>query len=177
VLRDPNPVLFVENKLLYSLRPHREPRDGFRFVPTAPGSPGSYPSLAYSSADEGDPTDVTIVTYGGLTDMVEEALEQLILEEEIEFSYFVLTQLSPLQVDDIAASVGETGRLVTVEEGPAEFGIGSELISTVAAALPGRELRTARIGAKSMPIPNSRVQEREVLPSRERIIEAILAVV
>lgn len=177
VLRDPNPVMLVENKLLYSLRPHHGAPDGFRFMPRPPAAPDSYPSLAYSSAGEGEAADVTVVTYGGLTDMVEEALEQLILAEEIEFDYFILTQLSPLQVGDIAASVGKTGRLVTVEEGPMEFGIGSEVISAVAAALPGHGLRTTRVGAKSLPIPNSRLQEREVLPATERIVEAILTLV
>jgi 2-oxoisovalerate dehydrogenase E1 component len=177
VLRDPNPVLFVENKLLYALRPHHRDPDGFRFVPTTPADSGSYPSLAYSSVGDDEAADVTVVTYGGLTDMVEEALEDLILREEVEFEYFVLTQLSPLNVADIVASVGRTGRLVTVEEGPAEFGVGSGVVSAVAAALPGRALRTACVGARPLPIPNSRQLEREVLPSSASVVEAISTLV
>jgi 2-oxoisovalerate dehydrogenase E1 component len=176
VLRDPNPVLFVENKSLYTLRPHAEPPDGFRFVEQAAKEPNEYPPLHFTTTDDGGAADVTVVTYGGLTDMVEEALEQLILEEETEFDYFVLTQLSPLPIEAIVESVRRTGRLVTVEEGPRSFGIGGEVLAQVTAALPDRTLRCARVGAREVPIPNSRVQEAQVLPSRQGVVNWILSV-
>ncbi len=174
VLHDPNPVLFVENKLLYAMRPHAGAPDGFRFVPHPPASIGHYPILHFTTVKPDQASDVTVVTHGGLTDMTEEALEHLIVEEELDFDYFVLTQLSPLVSDEIVASVQRTGRLVTIEEGPASFGIGTEIVTQTALALNGAALRVARVGAQDVPIPNSRVQEREVLPSRERIIETIL---
>ena len=175
VLRDPNPVLFVENKTLYSLRPKVGVPDGFRFVPASSVSGGQYPSLHYTTVKADVPADVTVLTYGGLSDAVEEALDHLILEEELEFDYFVLTQLSPLWIDDVIASVRRTGRLVTVEEGPQSFGVGSEVLAQVASALSGAGLRSARVGALDVPIPNSRVQEREVLPSKERVVDAVLS--
>ncbi|HXV75997.1 MAG TPA: transketolase C-terminal domain-containing protein, partial [Candidatus Polarisedimenticolaceae bacterium] len=171
--RDPNPVLFVENKLIYSMRVHTGAPAGFRFVPGRAPSGSVYPSLRFTTTEPGAAADVTVVTYGGMTDMVEEAMEQLILDEELEFDYFVLSQLSPLSVDDVVASVTVTKRLVTVEEGPRRYGVGTEVVSRVAEALPGQSIRVALVGAEDLPIPNSRVQETDVLPSRERIVGAI----
>lgn len=175
VLRDPNPVLFVEQKLLYGARPHAGAPTGFRFVPTRPGSPGDYPSLGFTSAEPGRPADATVVVYGGLTDMVEEALVELILNDELNFDYFILTQLSPLRIDEVVESVRRSQRLVTVEEGVQAFGVGSEVVSTVIAALGHQGVRVARVGAKDLPIPSARKLEDEVLPSRGRVTEAILS--
>ncbi len=177
VLDDPNPVVFVENKLLYSLRPHVAPPVGFHFRPTAPANAGHYPSLAFSTVESGQAADVTVVTYGGITDLVEEALEHLILEEELDFDYFILTQLSPLHLDEVVASTTRTRRLVTIEEGALAFGIGGEVLARVGESVGGRGLKTARVGARDLPIPSARRQERKVLPSREDIIAAILRTV
>jgi 2-oxoisovalerate dehydrogenase E1 component len=176
VLHDPNPVLFVENKLLYALRPHSGAPAGLRFVPRPTAADDDYPELAFTSCDDGETADVTVVAYGGMTDLVEEALEQLILDEELQFDYFVLTQLSPLRCEAIVESTRRTGRLVTVEEGPRSFGIGSEVVSQVCAARRDRAVRCARVGATEVPIPNSRLQELDVLPSRQRIVDGILSV-
>jgi 2-oxoisovalerate dehydrogenase E1 component len=173
-LHDPNPVIFVENKLLYSLRPHGTPPAGFRFVAgPAPGL-GVYPTLAYATRSDELAADITIVTYGGLTDIVEEAMEACILDEELEIDYFVLSQLSPLFVSDVVASVQRTGRLLVVEEGPRAYGVGAEVLSQVAGELNGRSFRAARVGAVDVPIPNSRVQEAQVLPSKESILKTLL---
>jgi 2-oxoisovalerate dehydrogenase E1 component len=177
VLDDPTPVVFVENKLLYSLRPHAAAPVGFHFRPTAPAQAGHYPSLAFSTVEAGKTADVTVVTYGGMTDMVEEALEHLLLEEELDFDYFILTQLSPLHLDEVIASAARTQHLVTLEEGPLAFGIGGEVVARVTDALGGRGLKTARVGARDMPIASARHQEREVLPSWDDIIAAILKTV
>jgi len=176
-LHDPNPVLFVENKLLYSLRPLTDPPAGFVFRPTPVTDPGYYPSLAYSTVPADAAADVTVVTYGGLTDVVEQALEPLVREEELDFDFFILTQLSPLHLEDVIASVERTGCLVTIEEGPQAFGIGSEICARVSERLPGRPLKSVRVGARDLPIPSSRHQERRVLPGREDVVAAVMQVI
>jgi len=170
---DPNPVIFVENKMLYSLRPLAGAPSGFRFVPTKPATSGDYPALVFTTTEADELADVTVVTYGGMTDMLEEALEQLILDEELAIDYFILSQLSPLDTREIVESVRVTRRLVTVEEGPERFGVGSEVASQVVGELGDCPVRLARVGAVDLPIPNSRVQECEVLPSKDRIVDAI----
>lgn len=177
VLADPNPILFVENKSLYAKRPHIKPPAGFRFLAETPEAPDSYPNLALTTANENEAADVTIVSYGGLTDMVEEAMEHLILEEELDFDYFILSQLSPLYLKDVIKSVRSTRRIITVEEGHERYGVGAEVISLVSIAAGEGGLRVRRVGAVNVPIPSSRFQEDEVLPSKESIVKAVLGIV
>jgi 2-oxoisovalerate dehydrogenase E1 component len=168
-LGDPNPVLFVENKSLYPLMPATEAPLGFRFVPRPSDAPDDYPALHYTSAMPGSIAQATVVTYGGLTDIVEEAMGQLLVEDELDFDYVILTQLYPFRPAALRDSVARTGRLVTIEEGPAAYGIGAEVIaslSTVAA-------KVARVGAAEIPIPNSRAQERTMLPSVAAVVAAV----
>ena len=173
---DPNPVLFVENKILYALTPHAQPPAGFRFVPVPPDDAGDYPALVYRTPDEGETADVTVVTYGGLTGMVEDAMEALVLEEELDFDYIVLTGLSPLSIAPVLDSVRESGRLVVVEEGTEPWGIGSEIIARVAEELNHRPFACARVAALNVPIPSARELESEVLPSVDRVREALAKV-
>lgn len=174
VQRDPNPVVFVEQKMLYSMRPHAGAPTGFRFVPVPSAAVADYPPLAFTSAESGRPADATVVTYGGLTDMAEAAMLELTVEEELSFDYFVLTQLSPLRADAVIESVRTTGRLIVVEEGPRSFGVGAEVVAAVVAALGGQGVQVARVGADDMPIPSARRLEDDALPSRGRIAAAIL---
>jgi len=146
---------------------------GFRFVSSPALADDRYPSLQYTTTEGGAPADVTVVTYGGLTDLAEEAMEALILDRELEFDYFILSQLNPLHLEDVVESVRRTGRLVTVEEGPAAFGVGAEIMAQVAEALGKDGVRARRVASLDLPIPSARGQEREVLPSRERIVAAI----
>ena len=164
----------MENKLLYSLPPHVAAPRGFRFIEQKPERMGDYPPLSFTSAEPDVRAECTVVVYGGLTDKVESAMEQLILENEWEFDYFVLTQLHPFDPKPIQESVAVTGRLVTIEEAPEAYGIGAEVAAT--AAESGKPVRVARVGALAMPIPNSRVQEDEALPGVDRIVGAIKSV-
>jgi len=175
VILDANsPTVFVENKLLYSKRPSVSPPVGFRFIDRPAASPSDIPALQYTSVEAGTVADITVVTYGGLTEAVEAEMEDLLLNEEIDFDYFVLTQLSPLDVTDIAESVRRTGCLLTVEEGPVHFGIGAEVISGVGELVPDLVVRARRVGAKSVPIPSSSLQERSALPSGQDVRNAVL---
>lgn len=178
VQRDLNPVIFVENKALYAQRPLVQPPTGMAAL-SQTAEPGTYPPLAYASTT-GHPA-VTVVTYGGLTDLVEAILEKLLLEEEIECDYFVLTQLYPLTTDRISASAARTGRLVIIEEGVPEYGVGAELAAQVAqtvatsrsADIHTQGLRISRVGALPLAIPAARQQERAVLPDETRILAAL----
>ncbi len=98
----------------------------------------------------------------------------LILEEEVNFDYFVLTQLYPLETLDIAESVARTTKLMIVEEGATSFGVGAELIARLHEAREMPEIQVRRVGAVEVPIPCSRHQERQVLPSKERILRGLI---
>jgi len=170
VLQEHSPTIFVENKLLYSKMPVLEPPVGFAFVETEPESSQTYPPLQYRTS----PTraDLTVVCYGGLTSIAEEAMHDLIIEDEIDIDYLVLTMLHPLQVGEIAESVKRSKRLLTIEEGPSGFGLGAEIVASVAAQCEGAAWKSRRVGAVEIPIPSSPQQEREALPSVEAILAA-----
>lgn len=173
VLESAAPTVLVENKLLYTKEPAHKPPFNLRALQSQ-SQGDALPPLAYGPAQELS-AQLTVVTYGGMAEAVEAAMQQLFLDEELEHDYFVLTQLSPLDAGPIAASVRQTGRLLVVEEGPSEQGIGATVIAQVAQALDGVGFRSRAVGALPVPIPSARHLEDLVLPSAERVAQAARA--
>jgi 2-oxoisovalerate dehydrogenase E1 component len=170
VARDASPVVFVEHKALYGLTPAATPPLDAEIVPVE-RTDGHYPPLCYRPAG-GGAADVTIVTYGGTTGLVERAMHTLVEQHELRFDYFVLTELWPLDVTEIAASVERTRRLVVIEESVAAFGIGSAVIAAVAQQL-STPFTSRAVGAQPVPIPSARHLEDEVLPSVDSVVHAV----
>lgn len=173
VLDEDAPTLFVENKLLYTKEPASALPFNLRALPLD-AAPGALPALAYVPA-EGLPAQITMVTYGGMTEIVEAAMQQLFVEEELEHDYFVLTQLWPLDPQAIAQSVARTRRLLVVEEGPSAHGIGASVIAAVAETLGAAAFASRALGALPVPIPSARHLEDAVLPSSASVAAAVRA--
>jgi len=171
VAHDSSPVVFVEHKALYGLTPQTTPPIDAEIVPTERVD-GRYPPLCYRPAGGGE-ADVTLVTYGGTTALVERAMRTLIEQQELRFDYIVLTELWPLDPTEIVASVKRTGRLVVVEENVVDFGIGAAVIAAVAQQL-SRPFACRAVGARPVPIPSARHLEDEVLPSDEAVVHAVI---
>jgi 2-oxoisovalerate dehydrogenase E1 component len=170
VVDDDGPVVFVENKLLYSQRPHTEPPVDLETVDEAT-TDGNLPSLCYRSRATAR-ADVTLVTYGGMTGPSEAAMRQLIESDELTFDYVVLTQLWPLDVSAVVDSVRRTGRLVVVEESVADYGVSAAVVSAVAQQLP-HGFACRRLGAAAVPLPSARHLEDAVLPSTAAVVAVI----
>ncbi|HEY4300751.1 MAG TPA: thiamine pyrophosphate-dependent enzyme [Candidatus Didemnitutus sp.] len=168
VLRNDRPTVFVENKLLYSERPAAEPPLDARIEPVE-GKEGEFPPLHYVSASRNP--DVTVVTYGGSAPICERAMKRLFETDELAFDYFILTQLWPLDLTGILASVGRSRRLLVVEENVPAFGISAAVISGVVQAAPGTSCRA--VGAQPLPIPSVRHLEDLVLPGEEAVIAGV----
>jgi pyruvate/2-oxoglutarate/acetoin dehydrogenase E1 component len=173
VLEDEGPTLFVEHKLLYSLRLLDRPPLDLELVPTRRDN-GDYPPLCYRPC-RGTRADVTVVTYGGMTPIVEQAMHRLLIEDERSFDYVVLTQLWPLDVTEIVESVRQTRRVVVVEENVADFSFASAVIATVAQQV-SEGFACRAVGARPVPLPCVRHLEEQVLPSAETVAAAIAAV-
>lgn len=165
---DDAPVLFVEPKRLYAQAPLLAPPLGLSLQPNEDAP--AYPALRYAPAD--DDAEATLVTFGGMTDICEEAMRTLLIEEEISCEYIVLTQLSPLDVPEVIDSVRRTSRLVTVEEGPAGFGLGPGLVAHVGEAL-GRGVAARCVAAAAVPIPADRQLETLALPDAQNVLHAV----
>jgi pyruvate/2-oxoglutarate/acetoin dehydrogenase E1 component len=169
-VQDDRPVIFLEQKLLYGKRLKYEPPPGL--VLALPDAERAEPYPTGVWRPDGDTADLTLVTYGEMTEIAEDAMAQLFDEDELLVEYVVVSQLAPLRIAPILESVRRTKRLVVLEEGTEPWGFGAEVVARVAEEL-GPELRgCARVAAHHLPIPNARPMEDAVLPDAPRVVAA-----
>lgn len=174
-VEDERPVIFLEQKLLYGKRLKPEPPPGLVLALPDGERAELYPTGVWRP--DGDDADLTLVTYGEMTDIAEEAMAQLFDEDELLVEYVVVSQLAPLRATAILDSVRRTQRLVVLEEGTEPWGFGAEVLARAAEAL-GSDLRgAARVAAHHVPIPNARPMEDAVLPDAARVVAAVRRVV
>jgi pyruvate/2-oxoglutarate/acetoin dehydrogenase E1 component len=173
ILHDPDPVLFVENKLLYLAKLHApDSLLDFTFSPFLLFSPSPYPAYTLALRDA-PPASLTIAAYGYMAELAREAMLKLAYEEEIFAELVVPTQLSPFEMGPVLESVRRTGRLLAVEEGTFTLGWGAEIVARVAEAL-GSGLKIARrVAAREEPIPAARGLEEATLPGVGDILERV----
>ncbi|MEN8171719.1 MAG: transketolase C-terminal domain-containing protein, partial [Chloroflexota bacterium] len=168
-IQDEDPVLFVENKLLYLMPIHDQ--DSLNDFEVQQIKLGKTYAPAYNLKMRGapDPT-LTIAAYGYMAELALEALHRLAYEEEIFAELIVPTQLSPFELTPVLDSVRRTGRLLVVEEGTYTHGWGAEVLAISAESL-GPQLRHAsRVAAGDYPIPASTILEAFILPGVDDII-------
>jgi pyruvate dehydrogenase E1 component beta subunit len=162
-IRDPNPIIFLENEILY----------GHSFdVPKLEDF--VLPIGRARVLREGG--DVTIVAFSL---MVERALEAAaaLAEAGIEAEVIDLRTIRPLDVATIVESVKKTNRLVSVEEGWPQFGLGSELAATMMEhAFDYLDAPVRRVSGKDVPMPYAANLERLALPQVGDVVEAAKAV-
>jgi pyruvate/2-oxoglutarate/acetoin dehydrogenase E1 component len=165
-IQDEDPVLFVENKLLYALPMHTpESLTEFELQTEATSR---YPFYKLHLKDA-PPPGLTIAAYGHMAELAREAILRLAYEEERFAELIVLTQLSPFQLEGIIPSCRRTHRLLVIEEGTLTLGWGAEVVARVKETL-GPNLHTAhRLAARDLPIPASRPLEETLLPGVEDI--------
>ncbi|MDC0335785.1 thiamine pyrophosphate-dependent enzyme [Pseudodesulfovibrio sp.] len=166
VFAQPNPVVVLEHKLDYGRRVASRSIPGHVMEQTDAGWP-----VARVRPRSSRP-NLTIVTYGGMTDTVLTCLETLFMEHGIKAEVIIPSRLCPLDITPILESVTATGRLVTIEEGSGFSGIGSEIVSQVVetANFP---VKARRIAAAPVPIPSVRNLEDQILPTHSSIIQTI----
>lgn len=171
ILDNDDPVLFVENKLLYLVALHE---DTGELVRDSCG--GATPTTIVRVRDAGDP-QVTVAAHGHMAELAAQAIVQLAYDHEVFAELVVPTQLWPFDVAPIAESVRRTGTLVTGEEGTVGAGWGSEVVATVAEVL-GPSLRCARrVASREMPVPAAPALESAALPSVEDLVATSLAAI
>jgi pyruvate dehydrogenase E1 component beta subunit len=162
-IRDPNPVMFLENEILYG---HSSP------VPKL----DDY-VLPIGRARVVRPgKDVTIVAWSmGMTYALKAADE--LTKENIEAEVIDLRTLKPMDSNTIVESVKKTGRLVTVEEGWKQSGIGAEIAARVMEdAFDYLDAPVTRVCGKDVPMPYAANLEKLALPSVAEVVEAAKAV-
>jgi pyruvate dehydrogenase E1 component alpha subunit len=158
-IRDDNPVMFIEQKLLY-------------------GTEGEVPEGEYTVplgvADvKREGTDVTIVAYSRMVLLALEAAEDL-AKEGISVEVVDPRTLKPLDAETIIGSVKKTGRAVVVHEGYRTCGVGAEIAAQIMEeAFDYLDAPVLRVAGEDVPIPMSPVLEEAAIPSKTKIIEAV----
>lgn len=162
-IRDPNPVVFLENEILYG-QSFDVPDDPDFIVPIG------------KAKIERSGTDVTIVSYSRMVGVSLEAAE-LLAKEGISAEVINLRSIRPLDVPTIIASLKKTNRLVSVEESWPVAGIGSELAAiAMEYAFDWLDAPVKRVTGVDVPMPYAANLERLYLPTPERVAEAAKAV-
>ena len=158
-IRDNNPVMFVEHKLLYRTK-------------------GVVPEEMYTvplgQAQVKRPgRDLTLIAYSIMLPRALEAAEKL-TSEGIEIEVIDPRTLKPLDVDTIVSSVSKTGRVLIVHEAPITGGFGGELAAVISEseAFDFLDAPIRRLAGRNIPIPYNRTLERATVPQLEDIITA-----
>jgi pyruvate/2-oxoglutarate/acetoin dehydrogenase E1 component len=158
-VRDPDPVIVVEPKVLYASKgdvPDGEIVDRLG---------------AAKTVRDGD--DVTIVALGAMVPKAVEAAEQL-AGDGVSAEVIDVRSLVPLDVGAITASVEKTAHLVTVEENPRLCGWGAEIASIVAdEAFFALDGPIVRVTTPHLPLPAADVLEDAAIPSADKIVEGV----
>jgi pyruvate dehydrogenase E1 component beta subunit len=162
-IRDPNPVIFLENEMLY-------------------GHSGEVPKLDDYVIPIGKARvvrtggNVTLVSWSnGMTYALKAADE--LAKEGIEAEVIDLRTLRPMDTETIVASVRKTGRAVTVEEGWQQNGVGAEIAARIMEhAFDYLDAPVLRVSGKDVPMPYAANLEKLALPSVAEVVEAAKAV-
>src|SRR5580765_4773801 len=162
-IRDPNPVIFLENEILY-------------------GQSGPVPKLddyvlPIGKAKVVRPgNNVTIVAWSIGMSYALKAAEEL-AKKHIQAEVIDLRTLRPMDTDTVVASVQKTGRCVVVEEGWQQSGVGAEVAARIMdKAFDYLDAPVARVSGKDVPMPYAANLEKLALPSVAEVVEAAKAV-
>lgn len=162
-IRDDNPVIFVENKMLYGVS-GEVPEDADYLVPLGKGD----------IKREGQ--DVTVVATSRMVYEALSAAEEL-AKDGISVEVVDPRTLLPMDTDLILSSVEKTGRLVVVHEAVKTGGVGGEIAAVVAEdGFDFLDAPIQRLGAKDVPIPFNPAQEQFVIPNAADIVEAVKSI-
>jgi len=159
-VRDPDPVLFFEQKSLYPMKGE---------VPD-----GEYVDQLGKAKVLRSGKDCTIVALASMVHKAMDAAAALEKEHGIACTVIDLRSLVPLDTQTILAEVGKTGRLFTVEENPRLCGWGAEIVSIVAEeCFWNLDAPIMRITTPHVPLPSADLLEDNTIPSVARIVREI----
>ncbi len=162
-IRDRNPIVFLENELLYGVSSPVPKLDDYVL-------PIGRARIVRAG------NDVTLVSWSmGMTYTLKAADE--LAKENISAEVIDLRTLKPMDTDTIIESVKKTGRLVTVEEGWRQSGVGAEIAARMMEeAFDYLDAPVTRVTGKDVPMPYAANLEKLALPSVADVVEAAKAV-
>ena len=162
-VRDGNPVLIFEHKLLYGSKGARAEAGAIDATSEIPRKDYVVPLGKAAVRREGN--KVTVLAWLLMVHYAMQAAEGLDAE------VIDVRSLSPIDWDTIGESVRKTGRAVIVEEGPRTGGVGAEIAAGIVERWP--EVRVLRVASPDVPVPFTPVLENAYRPDVQRVIEGI----
>ena len=160
-IRDPNPVIFLENEILYGLKGEVSSDTNFTI-------PFGKANIAKAGSD------TTIVTYSIMLQKSLEAAKILKNEFDLDVEVIDLQSLRPLDSETIINSVKKTNRIVTVEESWPVASIGSEVVNIVQKnAFDYLDAPIIKVNSADVPMPYSSSLEKLYLPQIDDIVKAV----
>jgi pyruvate dehydrogenase E1 component beta subunit len=162
-IRDPNPVIFLENEILYGHSFEVPKLDDFVL-------PIGKARVVRAGRD------VTLIAWSiGMTYALKAAEE--LAKEGIDAEVIDLRTLRPMDTETLVTSVKKTGRAVTIEEGWQQSGVGAEIVARLMQhAFDYLDAPVMRVSGKDVPMPYAANLEKLALPSAAEIVEAAKAV-
>jgi pyruvate dehydrogenase E1 component beta subunit len=161
-IRDPNPVVFLENEMLYGLE--FDVPEGDHVLPIG--------KARIRRAGE----HVTITAHSRMVGLALQAADEL-AKDGIEAEVIDLRTLRPLDHETIVESVKKTNRIVSVEEGWGAYGVGAEVCQRVVEhAFDWLDAPPTRVHGEDVPMPYAANLEALALPTVEKIVAAVKAV-
>jgi acetoin:2,6-dichlorophenolindophenol oxidoreductase subunit beta len=158
-IRNPNPVIFLEHKMLYFVKGDVPDGEGLERLGVA--------------ARRREGTDVTLCSYSLMTHRCLEAAD-LLGQRGVSCEVIDLRTIRPWDKATLLDSVRKTHRLAVVHEAVRSFGAGAEIAATVMdEAFDELDAPVVRVAAHDIPMPFNDALERETVPTVERIVEAV----
>ena len=162
-IKDNNPVIFIEHKLLYKNK---------KYIEDVPENLYEIPLGVGEVKRQGK--DITIAAASFMVKKSLEAAEQLFEEEKIDCEVIDLRTLRPLDINIILNSIAKTGRLLCVEEACGFGGFMGEVVAqTVQKGFDYLDAPILRVSGRNCPVPYSLVLEDEMIPNIERIKKGV----
>jgi len=160
-IRDDNPVVILEHELMYGVK-----------MPLGLAASPDYCTPIGKAKIMRAGTDITITAFSKAVGKAVEAAE-ILAKNGVSAEVINLRSLRPLDRDAIIASVKKTGRLISVEDGWPQSGVGAEIITTITEcdAFHYLDAVPARITCADVPIPYALSLEREALPQVDQIVQ------
>ena len=158
-IRDPNPVIFIEHKMLYRVK--------------GPVPSGEYAIPFGVAAVRRRGRDATVVAFSAMVAKALAAAETL-AAKGIEIEVIDPRTLVPFDLETVAESVKRTGRLVILQEAPLVAGFGSEIARSVGEAAFDYLEAPIRVVAPTVPLPASPPLEAAVLPGDRQLVDTVL---
>ena len=159
-IRDSNPVVVLEHRWLHNIKGHVPKKYYYQNI------------NKIKKIKNGK--DLTVVANGyNLLEVIE--LENILKEEKISLDLFDLNVMQPLETKSIINSVKKTGRIIVIDSGFKNLGIGSEIISRVIEnCMEKLKSKPVRIGLPFIPTPSSRFLAKSYYPNKKTILVSIL---